>query len=144
MSFNRLLAMIIKEFIQMLRDKSTLGMIIGIPLMQLIIFGFAINTNPRYLPTAVVNAEDTFVSRRIVTALENSTYFSMLSPSMSDTEASWLLKTGKVQFVLSFPPNFTRDLVKGLHPPLLLEADATDPGLLHELFRFLMNWLVWL
>jgi ABC-2 type transport system permease protein len=118
----------IKEFVQMLRDKTTLGMIIGIPLMQLILFGFAINTNPRHLPTAIVNSDNTPLSRRILTSMEHSTYFNFISPNTSDREANWLLKTGKVNFVLSFPPNFSRDLVKGLHPNLLLMADSTDPA----------------
>lgn len=127
LGFNRLLAVMIKEFVQMMRDKTTLGMIVGIPLMQLVLFGYAINTNPRHLPTAVVNAEDTFISRRILTTLANSTYFA-LSPARSASEAQWMLKTGEVQFVVSFPPDFSRNVIKGLHPPLLLEADATDPG----------------
>ncbi|MBL7478356.1 ABC transporter permease [Legionella sp. 27fs60] len=118
----------IKEFVQMSRDRVTLGMIIGIPLMQLILFGFAINTNPRNLPTAVVNPDNTPLSRRILTSMENSTYFNFISSKTDDKEASWMLKTGKVQFVVSFPPNFTRDVIRGLHPPLLLEADATDPA----------------
>lgn len=117
-----------KEFVQMLRDKATLGMIIGIPLMQLILFGFAINTNPRNLPTAIVNADNTAISRRILTSMENSTYFSFVSPESTEEEANWLLKTGKIQFIVNFPTDFTKDLVKGLHPPLLLEADATDPA----------------
>lgn len=127
-SLNRLLAVMIKEFVQMSRDRVTLGMIIGIPLMQLILFGFAINTNPRNLPTAVVNPDNTPLSRRILTSMENSTYFNFISSKTDDKEASWMLKTGKVQFVVSFPPNFTRDVIRGLHPPLLLEADATDPA----------------
>ena len=117
-----------KEFIQMLRDKTTLGMIIGIPLMQLMMFGFAINTNPRSLPTAVVNSDNTVMSRRILASMENSTYFSFISPQSSEEEAHWLLKTGQVQFIVSFPNHFTRDLIRGLHPPLLLEADASDPA----------------
>ncbi|KTD46165.1 ABC transporter permease [Legionella quateirensis] len=127
-SLNRLLAVMIKEFVQMSRDRVTLGMIIGIPLMQLILFGFAINTNPRNLPTAVVNPDNTPLSRRILTSMENSTYFNFISSKTDEKEASWMLKTGKVQFVVSFPPNFTRDVIRGLHPPLLLEADATDPA----------------
>ena len=127
-SIDRLLAVMIKEFIQMIRDKTTLGMIIGIPLIQLILFGYAINTNPRYLPTAIVNSDNTEMSRRILASMHNSTYFHFISPGSSEEEARWLLKTGKVLFVVSFPPNFTRDLVKGLHPSLLLEADATDPA----------------
>ena len=127
-SLSRLLAVMIKEFVQMSRDRVTLGMIIGIPLMQIILFGFAINTNPRNLPTAVVNPDNTPLSRRILTSMENSTYFNFISSKTDDKEASWMLKTGKVQFVVSFPPNFTRDVIRGLHPPLLLEADATDPA----------------
>lgn len=128
LNWNRLLAVITKEFVQMLRDKSTLGMIIGIPLMQLMLFGFAINTNPRHLPAAVVNADNTPISRRILTSLENSSYFQFVAPDMTEEKARWLLKTSQVQFIVSFPPNFSRDVVRGLHPPLLLEADASDPA----------------
>jgi ABC-2 type transport system permease protein len=128
LSLNRLFAVMAKEFIQMMRDRVTLGMIIGIPLIQLILFGYAINTNPRHLPTAIVNPENTLMSRRILASMENSTYFHFISPKTSEQEAAWLLKTGQVQFVVSFPINFTHDLVKGLHPHLLLEADASDPA----------------
>lgn len=128
LNINRLLAVMTKEFVQMLRDKTTLGMIIGIPLMQLMLFGFAINTNPHNLPTAIVNSDNTLVSRRILTSMENSTYFRFISPGSTEEEAHWLLKTGAVQFVVNFPNNFTRDLIRGLHPPLLLEADASDPA----------------
>lgn len=128
LSFNRLIAVMIKEFVQMMRDKTTLGMIVSIPLMQLLLFGYAINTNPRFLPTAVVNPENTAISRRILTSMENSTYFHFISRKSDEKEASWLLKTGQVQFVVTFPPDFTRDVIKGLHPSLLLEADASDPA----------------
>ena len=127
-NFNRLSAMMTKEFVQMMRDRATLGMIVGIPLIQLMLFGFAINTNPRSLPTAIVNADNTVMSRRILTSMENSTYFQFYSPRSTEAEADWLLKTGKVLFVVNFPTNFTNDLVKGLHPTLLLEADASDPA----------------
>lgn len=128
LNLNRLWAMMIKEFIQMRRDKATLGMIIGIPLMQLILFGFAINTNPHSLPTAIVNSDNTPMSRRILASMENSTYFSFVAPNSSEEEAFWLLKTGQVQFIVSFPNDFTKNLVRGLHPSLLLEADASDPA----------------
>jgi ABC-2 type transport system permease protein len=127
-NWNRLLAMITKEFIQMLRDKATLGMIIGIPLIQLVMFGFAINTNPHHLPTAIVNPDNTDLSRRILASLEHSTYFKFLSPNSSEAEAHWLIKTGQVQFAIHFPVNFSRDLIRGEHPQLLLEADASDPA----------------
>lgn len=126
--YSRLFAIILKEFIQMRRDKATLGMMIGIPLIQLILFGFAINLNPRQLPTAVVGADNSEFSRRIVVSMQNSSYFQFISPKSTEQEAHDLLKTGKVQFILNFPPNFSHDLVKGLRPKLLLEVDATDPA----------------
>lgn len=125
---SRLWAVMIKEFIQMRRDKTTLGMMIGIPLIQLILFGFAINLNPRHLPTAIVGDEHSVFSRRILTSMQNSTYFRFISPASTEADANYLLKTGQVQFVVNFPPNFERDLVKGLKPRVLLQADATDPA----------------
>lgn len=127
-SSSRLFAVMLKEFIQMRRDKVTFAMMVGIPLIQLILFGFAINLNPRHLPTAIVGMDHSQVSRRILSSMENSTYFKFISPVSSEKEAHDLLKTGKVQFVVNFPPMFSHDLVKGLHPTLLLEADATDPA----------------
>ncbi|MGQ3887875.1 ABC transporter permease [Legionella sp. CNM-1927-20] len=124
----RLMAIISKEFIEMRRDKATFGMILAIPLMQLILFGYAINNNPRYLPTAIVNDDKTNLTRRILISMENSTYFQFINPAVSEEEAHKLLKTGQVQFVVNFPPDFTDNLVKGLSPSLLLEADASDPA----------------
>lgn len=127
-SMARLWAVSAKEFIQMRRDKTTLGMMVGIPLIQLILFGYAINMNPRHLPTAIVGEEQSNFSRRILTSLQNSSYYRFISPRSTEKEADYLLKTGQVQFVITFPPNFARSLVKGEHPTLLLEADATDPA----------------
>lgn len=127
-SLSRLIAMITKEFIQMHRDPATLGMIMIIPLIQLILFGFAINTNPKHLPTAIVNNDPSPISRRILSSLENSTYFQFIKPQSTESEAKELLKRAEVQFVINFPPNFSHDLIRGLHPTLLLEADATDPA----------------
>lgn len=127
-SSSRLFAVMLKEFIQMRRDKVTFAMMVGIPLIQLILFGFAINLNPRHLPTAIVGADYSQMSRRILSSMENSTYFKFISPVSTEKEAHELLKTGQVQFVVNFPPTFSHDLVKGLHPTLLLEADATDPA----------------
>lgn len=124
----RLLSMMQKEFIQMRRDKTTLGMMVGIPLIQLILFGYAINLNPQHLPTAVVNADNGYFSQRILTSMENSSYFSFTQPTVSESAARHLLQTGQVQFVVMFPPNFSRDVVRGLKPAALLEADATDPA----------------
>lgn len=127
-SGSRLLAVMLKEFIQMRRDKVTFAMMIGIPLIQLMLFGYAINLNPRHLPTAIVGADHSELTRRILTSMENSTYFQFVSPVSTEKEANYLFKTGQVQFVLNFPPLFSHDLIKGLKPTLLLEADATDPA----------------
>lgn len=127
-SFSRLRAMMIKEFIQIRRDKTTLGMMIGIPLIQLVLFGFAINLNPKHLPTAVVGDDHSMWTRRILVSLKNSSYFKFISPSSSEQDALHQMKLGKIQFIVNFPPNFSRDLVKGLHPDVLLQADATDPA----------------
>lgn len=125
---SRLLAVMVKEFIQMRRDKATFAMIVGIPLMQLILFGYAINMNPRALPTAIVGQDQSPYTRRILKSMENSTYFRFITPSVSEAYAQNLLKKGDVQFVLNFPSDFSHDLVKGLRPSLLLQADATDPA----------------
>ncbi len=124
----RLFAVINKEFIQMRRDKATLAMMMGIPLIQLILFGFAINLNPRYLPAAIVGVDNSVLTRRVLTSLENSSYFRFIAPPMSEEQAAQLLKSTQVQFVVHFPPNFSHDVMRGLSPDLLLEADATDPA----------------
>ncbi|OGV29732.1 MAG: mannose-1-phosphate guanyltransferase [Legionellales bacterium RIFCSPHIGHO2_12_FULL_35_11] len=127
-TFFRLLAMIRKEFIQMRRDKTTLAMMVGIPLIQLTLFGFAININPRHLPTAIVGDDHSPLSRRILVGMQNSSYFKFITPVETEEMANELLKTNQVQFVLNFPPNFSEKVIRGEKPTLLLEADATDPG----------------
>ena len=112
---SRLAAVIYKEFIQMRRDRVTFAMMLGIPLIQLILFGFAINMNPRHLPTAIVGNDHSEMSRRILTSMENSSYFQFYSADTSESEANDLLKTGRVQFVVNFPPNFARNLVRGVN-----------------------------
>jgi ABC-2 type transport system permease protein len=124
----RLKAVMAKEFIQMRRDKATFGMMVGIPLIQLIFFGYAINMNPRHLPTAIVGDTHNMFARRILTSMEQSSYFRFIAPVSTEKEAAHLLKTAQVQFVVNFPPNFSRDLVRGLRPSVLLEVDATDPA----------------
>lgn len=126
--FSRLRAMVSKEFVQMRRDKITLGMMIGMPLIQLTLFGFAINSNPHHLPTAVVGNEHSPFTRRILVGLENSTYFQFLYPPVSEAEAAHMMKIGKVQFIINFPTRFDHDLIRGQHPKVLLEADASDPA----------------
>jgi len=127
-SLRRIGAILIKEFLQMRRDRVTLAMIIGIPLMQLFLFGFAINFNPKSLPTAVSIADPGVYARSIVAAMRNSSYFEIVAETRSPSEARRLLQEGKVLFVLEVPVNFSRDLVRGATPDLLLEVDATDPA----------------
>jgi ABC-2 type transport system permease protein len=126
-SWIRLKAMIVKEFIQMRRDRLTFAIMIILPCIQLILFGFAINTNPKHLPTAVVSADNSVFTRTFVSAIQNSEYFQIKYPSVSEKEAEKLLANGSVQFIVQFPLNFTRELIRGNHPDILIIADATDP-----------------
>jgi ABC-2 type transport system permease protein len=127
-SLARITALLVKEFLQMRRDKLTLGMIVGIPLMQLFLFGFAINLNPRDLPAAIAIDDPGPFARSVVAALENSSYFHIVTETNDPKAARQLLQEGKVLFVVEIPVNFTRDIVKGATPDLLVEADATDPA----------------
>jgi ABC-2 type transport system permease protein len=125
-SFSRWLGILIKEFIQLKRDRLTFGMIVGIPIIQLMLFGFAINSDPKHLPTAVVMADPGPFARAYVAAMQNSEYFSVVG-SVDEREADRLLDRSEVQFVVTFPAGFHRDLVRGRTPTLLVEADASDP-----------------
>jgi ABC-2 type transport system permease protein len=127
-SFARLLAMMIKELIQLRRDRLTFAMMIGIPIIQMTLFGFAINGDPRRLPTAVVAQEQGPFTRSLVRALENTGYFEVVAPAADATAAERLIERGDVQFVFTVPAGFERALLRGEHPALLLEADATDPS----------------
>jgi ABC-2 type transport system permease protein len=127
-SFERIFAILAKEFTQMRRDRLTLGMIVGVPVMQLFLFGFAINLNPKDLPTALSIDDPGTMSRSIVAALDNSTYFHIVKATNSPVEARQMLDEGKVLFVVEIPANFTRDIVRGAQPELVIESDATDPA----------------
>jgi ABC-2 type transport system permease protein len=120
-------AMLVKEFIQLKRDRLSFGMIIMIPLMQLILFGYAINTNPRDLPTAVLLQEQNDVGRAILKALENTRYFRVTHRVRSEAEFDQLLASGRVLFAIEVPAGFERALRRGERPALLVAADATDP-----------------
>ncbi|MFV0422446.1 ABC transporter permease [Oleidesulfovibrio sp.] len=123
----RFFAIVAKEFIQMRRDRMTLGMMLGIPLLQLILFGFAINSDPRNLPTAILSADNSPFARSIVSAMQNSTFFRITRHAHSRAELRNLLSTGEVQFALTIPENLETRILRGERPVLLLEADATDP-----------------
>lgn len=126
-SWIRLKAMIVKEFIQMRRDRLTFALMIVLPFIQLILFGFAINTNPKYLPTAVVSADYSPLTRSFLSAIQNSEYFQIKYPNVTEKQAEKLLARGSVQFIVQVPLNFSRDLIHGNKPNLLVIADATDP-----------------
>jgi ABC-2 type transport system permease protein len=126
-SVSRWLGIVRKEFIQLRRDRLTFGMIIGIPVLQLVLFGYAINSDPKHLPAAVLLGDRSEFTRSIVSAMKNSDYFEFKREVVSEQEADRLLATGEVQFVLSIPQDFTRSLMRGERPAVLLEADATDP-----------------
>jgi ABC-2 type transport system permease protein len=125
-SLHRWLGILIKEFIQLRRDRLTFGMIVAMPIIQLLLFGFAINSDPKHMPTAIVMADPGPLARAYVAALQNSEYFDVVG-SVDEREADRLLDRGEVQFVITFPPGFHRALVRGQSPTLLVEADATDP-----------------
>ena len=127
-SLRRLYAIIWKEFIQMMRDRMTFGMVIGIPLVQLVLFGYAINSNPKHLPTAIVSADHSIFTRAFEQGLKNTDYFNIIEDHQTDKEATEQLIGGKLMFVINIPPNFTEDLVKGLQPEILVTGDATDPA----------------
>jgi ABC-2 type transport system permease protein len=128
LSWSRWVGIMLKEFIQLKRDRLTFGMIIGIPVMQLILFGFAINSDPKNLPTAVLAADQGQYGRTLVWALRNSGYFRIERVVRSEAEAERLLALGEVQFVVNVPENFSRRIARGERPALLLEADASDPS----------------
>jgi ABC-2 type transport system permease protein len=125
-SLARIYAILAKEFVQMRRDRVTLGMIVALPLMQLVIFGYAINFNPKALPTVISIDDPGIFARSVVAALHNSSYFDIVSQTNSPQKARRLLAEGKVLFAVEIPPNFTRDIIRGNPPDLLIEVDATD------------------
>lgn len=127
-SWQRFLAIVRKEFIQMRRDKLTFAMMIGVPLLQLTLFGFAINADPKHLPTAVLNQDDSPFSRSLIAAMQTSQYFVLTDTVSRRADADALLKRGDVQFVLEIPGDFSRRLLRDEKPALLLTADATDPA----------------
>jgi ABC-2 type transport system permease protein len=124
----RFWAIVVKEFIQMRRDRLTFGMMVGIPLLQLVLFGFAINMNPKHLPTAVLAADHSPFARALIWGLRNSDYFAIRQVVATEAELRRLLKEGGVQFGLTIPEDFSRRLLRGERPAVLLEADATDPA----------------
>ena len=127
-SFARVASIIVKEFQQMLRERLTFAMAIGVPVMQLILFGYAINNDPKGLPTALVAYDNGPLARSLVASIQNTGYFRIVAQPATEVQAERLLETGEVQFVLAIPPDFSRRVVRGEKPAVLVAVDATDPS----------------
>jgi ABC-2 type transport system permease protein len=127
-SFTRWWSIVLKEFLQLKRDRITFGMVIGVPIVQLVLFGYAINSDPKYLPTAVVSADQSEFTRSYLAAMKNSGYFAFTGVLPDEEAARAALARGDAQFVVNIPADFTRKLVRGERPALLIEVDATDPA----------------
>jgi ABC-2 type transport system permease protein len=125
--FKRTWAMVVKEFVQMRRDRMTFATMIFIPVLQLVLFGFAINTDPKHLPTAVLTRDDGPLTRAVLAAMKNSDYFKFTKQVRDPAEIDHLLASGAVQFAVEIPASFERDVRRGDRPQLLVIADATDP-----------------
>jgi ABC-2 type transport system permease protein len=125
-SWQRMIAILRKEFFQMRRDRVSMGMVLIIPLIQLILFGYAINTNPKHLPAALLSSDNSAYTRTFVRALENTDYFRIIYQPTSMKAANKLLAQGKVLFVITIPSDFTSRFLRGHRPQISVEADATD------------------
>ncbi|MEO6300985.1 MAG: ABC transporter permease [Paracoccaceae bacterium] len=127
-SLRRLWALLVKEFIQMRRDRITFAMMLGVPLMQLVLFGFAINSDAKHLPAALVAPTQDRFTRAMVSALELTGYYNFVKTGLSAAQAEAMLVRGDVSFVVTVPSDFGRRVERGDHPTILVEADATDPS----------------
>ena len=127
-SLNRVAAVLIKEFKQLTRDRITYAMMLAIPVVQLLLFGYAINSDPRHLPTAVLALEDSRYARSLVAALRNSQYFDLVAQARSPAELDAMIRRGEVQFAVTIPGDFSRRVARGDRAQVLVEADATDPS----------------
>lgn len=127
-SFHRFFALLTKELIQMRRDKATFSMLLSVPLMEILLFGYAINADPKHLPTLVVDADQSVMSRSLVSTLEVSGYFDITNRHATEDEARSALANGAAQFVVNIPVDFSRRVARGECPQVLIEADATDPS----------------
>ena len=125
-SLSRWWSIVGKEFLQLRRDRVTLAMIVGLPIIQMALFGYAINTAPKHLDTAIISSDNTTITRSFIWAMRNSEYFKFVGELPNEAAGREALAQGKVLFVVSIPAGFTRQLLRGERPALLIEADATD------------------
>ena len=127
-ALRRIGAILTKEFIQMRRDRLTSAIMVVMPIMQLILFGFAINSDPRHLPTLLYLEDRSAIVRSLTAGLQNSSYFDIQGEVQSSDAGTKALQSGEAAFVITVPAGFTRDMLRGDHPQLLIEADASDPS----------------
>jgi ABC-2 type transport system permease protein len=127
-SIARWWGIVTKEFLQLRRDRLTFGMVVGMPIVMLVVFGYAINTDPRHLHTAVLRGDQSEFTRSYLAAMRTSGYFEFVGELDNEDEARAALARGDVQFVVNIPTDFTRRLLRGERPAMLIEADATDPA----------------
>ena len=127
LSWTRIFAVLMKEFVQLSRDRLTYAMILALPIVQILLFGYAINSDPRHLPMAVYVQDNSAFSRSILTSLQNSSYFDITREARSPAELDALMERGEVLFTLTIPPDFSRRVVRGDRAQVLIEADASDP-----------------
>jgi ABC-2 type transport system permease protein len=126
-SLDRMMAVLVKEFIQLTRDRVTYAMILAVPVLQMLLFGYAINTDPRNLPTALLVQENSAFARSVVSSIANTDYFDITHQARTPAELDRLVRTGEVQFAITIPGDFTRRVIRGDKAQILVEADATDP-----------------
>src|SRR6516164_3948841 len=126
-SLSRWWSMVLKEFLQLRRDRLTFAMIVGIPIIQMALFGYAINSDPKHLDTAIINADNTDITRSFLWGMKNSDYFKFVGELPNEAAGREALAQGRVLFVVNIPAGFTRQLLRHEKPAVLVEADATDP-----------------
>ena len=126
-SLARWWSIVTKEFLQLRRDRITFAMIVGIPILQMALFGYAINTDPKHLDTAIISGDHSPITRSFIAAMKNSTYFRIAGELPSEAAGREALEQGKVLFVVTIPAGFTTQLLRRERPSLLIEADASDP-----------------
>ena len=126
-SFARFSAVLLKEFVQMKRDRVTFAMMIGVPIMQLLLFGYAINSDPKSLPTLIEMNDSSPIARSVLSGMETSEYFRFVGVVTGPDEGERALRDATANFVVVIPPNFERDIIRGLGPEILISADASDP-----------------
>ena len=127
LSWSRVFAVFLKELVQMRRDRPTFAIMIIMPVMQLVLFGYAINNDPRHLPAVVEMREDGPMSRAFLASLQASTFIDVVAIAEREAEAEAMLRSGQASFLIVIPEGFERRLVRGERPQILIAADASDP-----------------